>query len=131
MPFVTIEVRRSWSADQEVAIIEAVHAALVHAFRIPEDDKHVRLVEHKPHRFAAPAALSHPEFHTLVSIDCLEGRSLDAKRLLYAQIVERLEPLGIPRDHVSTVLRESGAENWGFSGGRAAIDVDLGFDVNV
>ena len=120
MPFVTIEVRRSWSADEEAAIIAAVHAALVHAFRISEDDKHVRLVEHAPHRFAAPAALSQPEFHTLVSIDCLPGRSIDTKRLLYDDIVERLEPLGIPRDHVSTLIRESGEPNWKTNGGRAA-----------
>ena len=38
--------------------------------------------------------------------DAFAGRSLDAKRALYRAIVDRLEPLGIPRDHVMTVLRE-------------------------
>jgi hypothetical protein len=50
---------------------------------------------------------------------------------LYGEIVDRLEPLGIPRDHVSITLRESPAENWGVRSGQAACDVDLGFNVKV
>ena len=34
MPSVLIEVRRSYTQEQEVAIMEAVHAALRHAFKI-------------------------------------------------------------------------------------------------
>lgn len=131
MPSALIEVRRRYSDAEEVAIIDAVHGALVAAFRIPEQDKHVRLVAHEPHRFACPPHLADPERATMVAIDCFAGRSLDAKRALYAEIVARLEPLGIPRDHVTITLREIGTENWGIRGGQAASDVDLGFDVNV
>lgn len=131
MPFAMIEVRRSWSPQEEIAIIDAVHAALVTAFRIPAGDKHVRLVEHQPHRAAAPPALAQPEFATLVTIDCFAGRSLDAKRTLYAEIVNGLAALGIPGDHVSILIRESGAENWGIRGGHAACDVELGFKIDV
>jgi phenylpyruvate tautomerase PptA (4-oxalocrotonate tautomerase family) len=131
MPFAIIEVGHSWSDEQEVAIIDAVHNALVAAFKIPQNDKHVRLIEHKPHRFAAPPTLAHPELSTLVSIDCIAGRSLDAKRALYREIVERLEPIGIPRDHVSIVVRESPLDNWGIWGGQPASEVDLGFKVDV
>ena len=131
MPFAIIEVGRRWTDDQEVALMDAVHNALVAAFKIPQHDRHVRLIEHAPHRFAAPPTLAQPEFSTLVSIDCLAGRSLDAKRALYREIVERLEPVGIPRDHVSIVIRDSPLENWGIWGGQAASDVDLGFAVNV
>ena len=127
----TIEVRRRWSQAEEVALIDAVHDALVAAFRIPPQDKHVRLVVHEPHRFAVSPHLARPEFFTLVSIDCFSGRSLDAKRELYRQIVERLAEIGVPADHVTVALREIDAENWGIRGGRAASDVDLGFEVNV
>jgi phenylpyruvate tautomerase PptA (4-oxalocrotonate tautomerase family) len=72
-----------------------------------------------------------PECFTLVSVDCFAGRSVQAKRNLYAEVVDRLALLGIPRDHVSITVRESEAENWGIRGGRAACDVDLGFDVHV
>ena len=56
---------------------------------------------------------------------------MDAKRQLYAAIVDKLEPLGIARDHVLTILREHPAENFGVRGGKAACDFDLGFKVNV
>jgi phenylpyruvate tautomerase PptA (4-oxalocrotonate tautomerase family) len=91
----------------------------------------VRLQVHEPHRFAHPPTLTQPEYATLVSVDCFAGRSLEAKRRLYAEIVGRLERLGIPRDHVSITLRENDAENWGIRGGQAACDVNLGFNVNV
>jgi phenylpyruvate tautomerase PptA (4-oxalocrotonate tautomerase family) len=66
-----------------------------------------------------------------VAIDCFAGRSVQAKRNLYREIVGRLSALGIPPDHVTIVLRESAVENWGVRGGQAACDVDLGFDINV
>ncbi|RNL61280.1 tautomerase family protein [Nocardioides marmoriginsengisoli] len=131
MPSALVEVRRRYSEAEEVAIIEAVHAALVSAFAIPVKDKHLRLVAHEPHRFACPPTLTEPERATMVSIDCFAGRSIEAKRRLYAEIVDRLEGLGIPRDHVTITLREIPTENWGIRGGQAASDVDLGFKVDV
>lgn len=131
MPSALVEVRRQYSVAEEVAIIDAVHGALVTAFRIPPKDKDVRLVAHEPHRFACSPRLTEPERFTLVSIDCFAGRSAQAKRNLYAEIVARLSVLGIPRDHVTVILREIQTESWGIRGGQAACDVDLGFDVHV
>lgn len=131
MPTVLIEVRRRYTQAEEVAIIDAVHGALVAAFQIPAKDKNVRLIAHEPHRFAVSQELSQPEYRTLVSIDCFTGRSVDAKRALYAEVVERLAALGIPRDHVMITLHEVDRENWGIRGGQAASDVDLGFNVRV
>lgn len=131
MPSTLIEVRRQYSDADEVAILDAVQAALVAAFRIPPQDRNVRLVVHAPHRFACSPRLAEPEYFTFVSIDCFAGRSIDAKRSLYAEIVDRLAAFGIPRDHITINLRESTAENWGIRGGQAACDVDLGFNVKV
>lgn len=131
MPSTTIDVRKRWSDEDEVAIIDAVHASLVAAFRIPENDKHVRFIGHLPHRLAHPPSLTQPELMTLITIDCFEGRSVDAKRDLYRNIVERLEELGIPRNHVTITVRDLPRENWGIRGGQAANDLDLGFNVRV
>lgn len=131
MPSTTIDVRKRWSDADETGIIDAVHAALVSAFRIPENDKHVRLIEHLPHRLAHPPTLAHPDLMTLVTIDCFAGRSVDAKRTLYREIVERLAVFGIPADHITITVRDSPLENWGIRGGQAACDVDFGFSVNV
>ena len=131
MPSVLIEIRRSIAIDEEVAIIEAVHASLREAFKIPPEDRNLRLLVHEPHRFACPPNLAKPEQFTLIGIDGFSGRSIDAKRTLYAGIVEKLSKLGIPKDHVIIVLKEVPTENWGIRGGMAACDLDLGFQINV
>lgn len=110
MPAVLIEVRRHYTADEEVSIMRAVHDALVIAFQIPPEDRNVRLLVHEPHRFAVSAELAHPEYRTIITIDCFEGRSLAAKRRLYTEIDQ---------------------PNWGVGGGRPASDVDLGFTVEI
>jgi hypothetical protein len=86
---------------------------------------------HEPHRFACPPGKALPLMYTHISIDAFAGRSLAAKRELYRAIVQNLEPLGIPRDHVKIMLREIPRENWGIRGGQAGCDVDLGFLVEV
>ncbi len=131
MPHVLIETRREYSQAEEVALMDAVHGALQRAFRIPPNDRHVRLLAHEPHRFACPPGRAQPDRYTLVSVDAFAGRSVDAKRALYRQIVESLEPLGIPADHISIVVRDVPLTNWGIRGGAAACDVELGFDVKV
>jgi phenylpyruvate tautomerase PptA (4-oxalocrotonate tautomerase family) len=131
MPSTSIEVRRQYTRDEEVALIDAVHAALVTAFKIPAADRCVRLVSHEPHRWAVSPKLAQPERYTVVNIDCFAGRTLDAKRALYRTIVENLAPLGIPADHVKIVVRDVPKENWGIRGGKAGSDVELGFKVEV
>jgi phenylpyruvate tautomerase PptA (4-oxalocrotonate tautomerase family) len=131
MPSVLIEVRRKYNPAQEVAIMEAVHGALCEAFKILPTDKNVRFIVHESHRFACPPDRNKPDRYTHISIDAFAGRSLEAKRNLYQAIVNRLEPLGIPRDHVKIMLREIPKENWGIRGGQAACDVDLGYTIEV
>ena len=131
MPTVLIETCLQREPAAEVAIMNAVHAALVEAFKIPVNDREVRLLVHAPHRFQAPPDRAHPELFTIIGIDAFAGRSVDAKRKLYRAIVDKLEPLGIPRDHVLTTVRDHPLENWGVRGGVAACDVKLGFEVNV
>lgn len=130
MPSTLIEVRRSYTADQQVALIDAVHAALVAAFRIPHEDRFIRLMEFEPHAMVNGLHAGVADTYTRVTIDCFAGRSIDAKRALYREVVERLGAHGIPTEHISILLRESPPENWG-AGGLPASDYDLGFDINV
>lgn len=131
MPSTVIEVRRDCTTAEEIALIEAVQAALVEGFLIPPDDRCVRLVVHAPHRFVCPPDKRMPERYTLVTIHAFSGRSLDAKRRLYGAMVRGLHELGIPPDHVKIVLVEVPRDNWGLAGGKPASEVDLGFSVDV
>jgi hypothetical protein len=126
-----IEVRREYSEAEEVALIDAVHDAVVTGFQIPPQDRDVRLVVHAPHRFACSPRLTQPEYFTLVTIDCCAGRSIDAKRALYSQMIINLKPFNIPADHVTILIRDHPTHNWGLRGGHPASDLDLGFNINV
>ncbi len=130
MPIVLIEVRKKYSVEQEVALMKAVHSALQDAFKL-NNDINVRLLAHEPHRSSLPETVVYPELYTLISIDCIEGRSLATKRELYRSLVENLEKEGIPKDHIKILLRETSYENWGIRGGLAASDVELGYVVEV
>jgi phenylpyruvate tautomerase PptA (4-oxalocrotonate tautomerase family) len=131
MPSSTIEIRTRYWPEREIALIDAVHDALVLAFKIPEHDKNVRVIVHEPHRFACPPNQSRPDRYTIITINAFTGRSLDAKRLLYRSIVDKLAGLDIPPDHVMILLNELPRENWGIRGGQAACDIDTGFKIDV
>jgi len=128
---VLIEVRKPYAKEQEIKLMDVVHASLIQAFKILPDDKNVRLIVHEPHRFACPPTREYPDLYTHISIDCFAGRSLGAKRRLYHAIVHNLEVFGIPKDHVKILLREIPRENWGIRGGQAGCDVDLGFKIEI
>jgi phenylpyruvate tautomerase PptA (4-oxalocrotonate tautomerase family) len=128
VPVAMIEVRRRYTPVEEAEIIDAVHAALVEAFRMPVSDRTVRLIAHEPHRFAVDPDKG--DRFTLVSIDMFSGRSLQAKKVLYRAIVNKLGALGIPEDHIKVLLREIEQENWGIHGIPAS-EIDLGFEIKV
>ena len=97
MPSSLVEVRRSYTPDEETALMDAVHASLVAAFKIPREDRYVRLIAYEPHRMVNGLDTGHADHYTRVTVDCFSGRSIEAKRDLYREIVERFEAIGIPR----------------------------------
>lgn len=131
MPSTVVEVRCSYSLEQESSIVEAVHAALVEGFKIPSEDRCVRLLTYEPHLFICSPELDQPERYTVVTITAFAGRSMNAKRNLYQGIVERLEKQGIPPSHVKIVLNEVHQDNWGLRGGKPASEIEFGFKVDV
>lgn len=129
MPFAKIEARRPRAPEEIQALIEAVYQAQREALRVPEDDRQIRYIEHKPEHFAVPPGKS--ENYTFVEILLFPGRSVEAKRNLYQGIVSRFGRLGIAPSDVFIILQEPPLENWGIRGGVPASEVDLGFNVKV
>jgi phenylpyruvate tautomerase PptA (4-oxalocrotonate tautomerase family) len=125
MPLVRIEVLKGRPASERKQLQDAVHDALVEASGIPEDDRTQRLIEHDRKNFEVNPG--HSERYTLVEITAFPGRSLDAKRALYAAIVRNLEVIGTPANDVLVVLHETPMQNWGIRGGRSADEVELGY----
>ena len=129
MPLAKIEVRKNRSADEIAKLIDAVYLAQREALKIPEGDRMIRYIEHKPEHFAVPPGKT--ENYTFVEITLFPGRSLDAKRKLYQSIVRRFGKHGIAPSDIFIVLNEPSLDNWGIRGGVPASEVDIGFKLDV
>ncbi len=129
MPLARIEVRKGRPAEEVAAIMEAVYQAQREALKVPEGDRQVRYIEHKPEHFAVPPGKT--ENYTFVEITLFPGRSLEAKRKLYQSIVRRFGELGIEPSDIFIVLNEPSLDNWGIRGGVPASEIDLGFKLDV
>lgn len=128
MPIVKIEVLRSRPAPQIAAMIDAVYQAQLVAFKLPEDDKQIWYVEHRPECFPIPPGKT--ENFSFIEFQVFPGRSLDAKRKLYQGVVSRLGAFGIQPSDITIVLHEPALENWGLRG-LPASEIDLGFNLEV
>ncbi|MFM7847386.1 MAG: tautomerase family protein [Rubrivivax sp.] len=129
MPMSKIEVRRPRPPQQVQAMIEAVYLAQREALKVPEGDRQIRYIEHRPEHFAVPPDKNLD--YTYVEILLFPGQSLQAKKALYRSIVERFGALGIAPSDIFIVLQEPPLDNWGIRGGQPASEVDLGFSLNV
>ena len=122
MPSVCIHVRRAYSESEEIAIMNAVHDALVTAFDVGRDDKNITLMAHLPHRFMCPPDRDDSERYTNITVVGHASRTIEAKRRLYTAIVDNLEALGIPRNCSLIQLHELPPENIAIRGGHPMTD---------
>lgn len=128
MPATRITTRKGWVGARKRDLLEAAQRALVTGLRIPPDDRCIALVEQDPEAVLFSDAAG--ERFVLIEIVLIAGRSLEAKRRLYAAMVEELAPFGLGADDVRIILTESAAENWGLCGVPAS-EIDLGFAIDV
>lgn len=127
MPSTRIETAAGWIADP-AALITAVQEAIVEGIRVPPGDRDIRILEYPGHSFAAPHGKG-PRY-TVVEMSMFTGRSLDAKRRLYAALATTFERFGVPAADLKVFIHEVDRENWGL-GGKAATDIELGFKIDV
>jgi len=129
MPIVKVHRGPGRPNEENRGIFAAVHEALVAAFKIPDHDRSHLLFELDAAHFELPA--DRTAAYTLIEILAFPGRSTEAKRALYAGIVERLGKLGIPATDVFIILHEPPLENWSVRNGLASSDARPNFKLNV
>jgi phenylpyruvate tautomerase PptA (4-oxalocrotonate tautomerase family) len=130
MPLVKIEIRKGYSPEYKKAILDGVHQALVDALGIPDSDRFQRIYELDSEDFECPPDRSHAV--TMIQITMFPGRSFDAKKKLYQNIIQNLgKNPGIDGIDILIILLEPPMENWGIRGGQPASEVDLGFKIDV
>ena len=129
MPLARISIRKGRTADEKKALLDAIHASMIEALKIPENDRNQRIREYADEDFIIPPERTAK--YTLIEIIMFPGRSIEAKRHLYQSLVKNLAELGTDLMDVFIVLYEPPMENWGIRGGIPASEVDLGFKVDV
>jgi 4-oxalocrotonate tautomerase family enzyme len=129
MPLVRIEIREGKSPQYKKQFMDIVHDCLVDALKIPEDDRMQRLYELDAEHFEHSSGKT--DDCAVIELTIFKGRSLQAKRLLYRLLAERLGgELGLRPQDVTVVIHEPELDNWGVSG-KPASETDLGFSINV
>jgi phenylpyruvate tautomerase PptA (4-oxalocrotonate tautomerase family) len=129
MPLVKVSLLKGKSKEEKEALLDAIHAALIEAFKIPENDRNQRIFEFEPENFDIPEGKT--SNYTLIEIVAFPGRSLDAKRKLYQTIVQNLKELDIQPSDLLIVLKEPPLDNWGVRCGFPASEIDIGFKLDV
>lgn len=129
MPLVKVSLLKGKSKEEKKALLDAVHAALIEAFKIPENDRNQRIFEFEPEDFELPEGKT--SNYILIEMDVFPGRSIEAKRKLYQTIVVNLQRHDIQASDILIVLNEPQLDNWGVRGGIPASAVDLGFKIDV
>jgi hypothetical protein len=122
MPSVCIHVRKAYSELEEMAIMNAVQAALVTAFGTHPQDTNIVLMAHSPHRFMCPPDRDDPQRYTNITVVGHASRSTEAKRCFYTAVVDNLEALGIPRNCSLIQLHELPPGDIAIRGGRPMTD---------
>ena len=115
MPQVRIETRNHWLKGRNAALFVAIQAAMVEAIKVPIEDQCFRLITYDADHFPTPPGKT--DRCLVIEITLVTGRTLDAKRALYAAIAHNLkEVFGIDANDIRVVLEEVALDNWGING---------------
>ncbi len=129
MPLVKVEILKGKDTDYKKKLLDGIHQALVDVIKIPDNDRRQRLYELESENFERTGR---SDDYTIIEITMFKGRSSEAKKLLFAEIVKNITTtLNINGNDITIVINEPPLENWGIRGGFPANEVDLGFSLNV
>lgn len=120
MPLVRIDLAKAHTTEQVQAISDAIHAAIVEEFRIPERDR-FHIINPGSTLIAEDAGLGFDRSENLVMIQIFtqRGRTVQSKQALYSRIAARPGEAGIRGADVFIGYAENGPEDWSFGFGRA------------
>lgn len=120
MPLLRFDLYEGRSEDELKRLLDAVHAAMVEAFGVPERDRYQIVNEHKPSRMIMQdTGLGFERTSNFVFIQVTTTpRSIKMKKAFYRLTVEALErecgikPTDVMINHVNCA-----AEDWSFANG--------------
>jgi phenylpyruvate tautomerase PptA (4-oxalocrotonate tautomerase family) len=108
---------------------DVINSCMVEALEFPADKRAHRFIPLDPEDFYYPDGRS--DAYTVIEINMMEGRSVEARKRLIHLLFERIEAqLGIGPVDVEITLNESPACNWGFRG-KTGDEVVLNYKIEV
>ncbi len=125
MPISRIEILKGKSDEYKKTLFDVVHKALVDCIKKPDADRRQIIYEHESINFEK---VGKSDDFVFIEILLIKGRSAEAKKKLFAQIVTELhQKLSIPKDDITILLNEQAPENWGIRGGKPASEFEMTF----
>jgi hypothetical protein len=112
MAQVKIYGRRDVWASRRAEISDAIHAALVAAWGLPDDKRFHRFLLLDADDLVAPRSAE----YLVIEVVCFTGRSPEARRALLAGLFEAGRELGLSPDDLEVVILEAPPQNWGIRG---------------
>ncbi|RHA37540.1 tautomerase family protein [Cellulomonas rhizosphaerae] len=112
MAQVKIYGRRDVWAPRRSALSDAIHAALVETWGLPQEKRFHRFLLLDAEDLVAPRS----EQYLVVEIVCFTGRSPQARRALLAALYANTATLGLDAEDLEIVILESPPQNWGIRG---------------
>jgi phenylpyruvate tautomerase PptA (4-oxalocrotonate tautomerase family) len=115
MPLVNISLRKGTTPNYRRAIADAVHQAMMGAFRVPADDRFIQIWEH-----SAENMIQHPTFFEIERSDksiflqiVVNHRPVEQKTSFYQLVVENLgKAPGLRPEDIFIGVVEVAPENW-------------------
>ena len=122
MPLLRFDIYDGWSDGEVRAMLDAVHIAMVAAFKVPQRDRYQIVHEHPASRMIMEdTGLDIPRTARFIFIQVTtRPRTREMKELFYRLAVEEIEKAcGIPSSDVMINFVTAGDEDWSFGHGRA------------
>lgn len=122
MPLMRIDLVEGRTESEITAISEAVHQAMLAAFKVPERDRYQIITELKPSRLVMEdTGLDIPRTDQRIMIQVItRPRPRDQKEAFYRLVCAALEAAaGIASSDVMVSMVENSDEDWSFGLGRA------------
>lgn len=122
MPFLKIDVIEGRTQEEIDTLLDAIHEAVLEAFKVPKGDRYQILSEHpKTHMRFEDTGLGFSRTDKVVFIHVTtRPRPRDQKEAFYRLVAGKLaDRCGIEDTDVMVSLVENGDEDWSFAHGRA------------
>jgi 4-oxalocrotonate tautomerase len=123
MPLVRIDLPETSSSVEISSISNAIHAAMVKSFNVPDTDRFQIISKHSQDEIICSENfldVKHSNHVVFVQITCAPGRTTEMKKSLYALIVSNIaKETSFSANDVIINLVETHRENWSFGNGIA------------